>query len=44
MKIDNETRRALAIFRALPPEGQEAMIAIAEALLSDQQRQEAGEA
>ena len=44
MKIDNETRRALAIFRAMPAEAQDAMIAIAEALLYDQQRQEAGEA
>ena len=32
MKIDNETRRALAIFRALPPEGQDALIRIAEAM------------
>lgn len=43
MKIDNETRRALAIFRALPPEGQDALIGIAEAMLEDE-RQQAGEA
>jgi len=44
MRIDNELRRALAIFRAMPPEAQDALIAIAEALKADEQRQEAGEA
>lgn len=41
MEMDATTRRALEIFRALPPEGQDVMMALTKALLQQQEREEA---
>ena len=41
MKMDATTRRALEIFRALPPEGQDVMMTLTKALLQQQEREEA---